>query len=89
MKYGEIKQFSIENGPGVRVSLFVSGCSHHCPGCFSAVTWDFEYGTPFTEETQERILAMLQPTYMAGLTLLAAIRESRQISRHCCRWCGG
>ncbi len=70
MKYGEIKQFSIENGPGVRVSLFVSGCSHHCPGCFSAVTWDFEYGTPFTEETQERILAMLQPTYMAGLTLL-------------------
>ena len=70
MKYGEIKQFSIENGPGVRVSLFASGCSHHCPGCFSAVTWDFEYGTPFTEETQERILAMLQPTYMAGLTLL-------------------
>ena len=70
MNYGEIKQFSIENGPGVRVSLFVSGCSHHCPGCFSPMTWDFAYGRPFTRETQALILTMLRPSYMAGLTLL-------------------
>ena len=70
MHYGAIKQFSIENGPGVRVSLFVSGCSHRCRGCFSEKTWDFEYGSPFTAETEDRILKMLEPDYIAGLTLL-------------------
>lgn len=70
MHYGAIKQFSIENGPGVRVSLFVSGCSHRCRGCFSEKTWDFEYGSPFTAETEDRILQMLAPDYIAGLTLL-------------------
>lgn len=70
MYYGAIKPFSIENGPGVRVSLFVSGCSHHCEGCFSESTWDFEYGKPFTEETEDGILKALAPGYIAGLTLL-------------------
>lgn len=70
MYYGNIKPFSIENGPGVRVSLFVSGCTHHCRGCFSAETWDFRYGSPFTEETENSILHMLEPAYISGLTLL-------------------
>lgn len=70
MYYGAIKPFSIENGPGVRVSLFVSGCSHHCEGCFSESTWDFGYGWPFTEETEDTILKALAPEYIAGLTLL-------------------
>lgn len=70
MHFGNIKPFSIENGPGVRVSLFVSGCTHHCPGCFSADTWDFQYGAPFTEETEGKILEMLQPEYITGLTIL-------------------
>ena len=70
MYYGAIKPFSIENGPGVRVSLFVSGCSHHCEGCFSESTWDFGYGQSFTEETEDTILKALAPEYIAGLTLL-------------------
>ncbi len=70
MYYGRIKPFTIENGPGVRVSLFVSGCTHRCKGCFSQETWDFSYGEPFTEKTQERLLELLSPPYIAGLTLL-------------------
>ena len=59
MYYGALKKKDIANGPGVRVSLFVSGCTHHCPGCFNTETWDFEYGTPFSEETIEEILQAL------------------------------
>lgn len=70
MNYAEIKNCDIANGPGVRVSLFVSGCTHHCPGCFNQVAWDFDYGKPFTKETMDSILAMLQPGYIKGLTLL-------------------
>lgn len=70
MNYAEIKNCDIANGPGVRVSLFVSGCTHHCPGCFNEVAWDFGYGRPFTEETEEEILTMLSPAYIKGLTLL-------------------
>lgn len=70
MNYAVIKNCDIANGPGVRVSLFVSGCTHHCPGCFNEVAWDFSYGQPFTEETVEEILAMLRPDYIRGLTLL-------------------
>ena len=70
MNYAEIKNCDIANGPGVRVSLFVSGCTHHCPGCFNQVAWDFDYGKPFTQETMDSILAMLQPGYIKGLTLL-------------------
>ena len=64
MNYATIKNCDIANGPGVRVSLFVSGCTHHCPGCFNEVAWDFGYGEPFT------ILDMLRPDYIRGLTLL-------------------
>ncbi len=70
MNYAEIKNCDIANGPGVRVSLFVSGCTHHCPGCFNEVAWDFGYGKPFTRETEDEILDMLRPDYVRGLTLL-------------------
>lgn len=70
MNYAAIKNNDIANGPGVRVSLFVSGCTHRCPGCFNAEAWDFEYGQPFSEETIETILTMLKPAHVKGLTLL-------------------
>ncbi len=70
MNYAEIKNCDIANGPGVRVTLFVSGCTHHCKGCFNEIAWDFAYGKPFTEETEAQILEMLAPDYIAGLTLL-------------------
>ena len=70
MHYGEIKNCDIANGIGVRVSLFVSGCTNHCEGCFQLETWDFNYGNDFTEETENRILEMLAPDYICGLTVL-------------------
>lgn len=70
MNYGEIKKTDIANGAGVRVSLFVSGCRHHCPDCFNACTWDFGYGTPFTSETEDMIMKYLSPDYISGLTLI-------------------
>lgn len=70
MNYAEIKNCDIANGLGVRVSLFVSGCTHHCKGCFNEVAWDFDYGTPFTQETIDKILDMMRPSYIRGLTLL-------------------
>lgn len=70
MYYSVIKKCDIADGPGVRVTLFVSGCTHHCEGCFNQETWDFQYGEPFTEETAEEILDALSPDYIAGLTLL-------------------
>ena len=70
MNYATIKNCDIANGPGVRVSLFVSGCTHHCKGCFNAVAWDFSYGEKFTQETADAILEMLKPDYIKGLTLL-------------------
>lgn len=70
MYYADIKQFDVANGPGVRVSLFVSGCTHHCKNCFNQVTWDFHYGTEFTQDTIEKIIEYLKPAYVAGLTLL-------------------
>ena len=70
MNYATIKNCDIANGPGVRVSLFVSGCTHRCPGCFNEVAWDFDYGQPFTEEVMDAILDMLRPSYIRGLTLL-------------------
>ena len=70
MNYGEIKNCDIANGEGVRVTLFVSGCTNRCPGCFQPQTWDFSYGRPFTAETEETILDMLAPNYINGLTLL-------------------
>ena len=70
VNYATIKNCDIANGPGVRVSLFVSGCTHRCPGCFNEVAWDFSYGEPFTQSTIESILDMLKPDYIQGLTLL-------------------
>ena len=70
MHYATIKQFDVANGPGIRVSLFVSGCNHKCKGCFNQEAWDFEYGSPFTQETIETILTYLEPDYIAGFTLL-------------------
>ena len=70
MNYATIKNCDIANGPGVRVSLFVSGCRHRCKGCFNEVAWDFSYGEPFTEQTTDTILQMLAPAHIKGLTLL-------------------
>ena len=70
MNYADIKQFDAANGPGVRVSVFVSGCTHQCPGCFNEEAWDFNYGKPFTEETIEEVLGYLSASYYQGLTLL-------------------
>ena len=61
MNYADIKQYDVANGPGVRVSLFVSGCTHHCKECFNPETWDFQYGKPFTEETAACILEHMKP----------------------------
>ncbi len=70
MNYADIKQYDVANGPGVRVSLFVSGCTHHCKECFNPETWDFAYGKPFTKETIQKILEYMEPDYIKGLTLL-------------------
>lgn len=70
MFYSDIKTCDIANGPGVRVTIFVSGCTHHCKGCFNEVTWNFQYGREFTEDTIEEILQALAPDYITGLTLL-------------------
>ena len=70
MNYGNIKECDIADGPGVRVSLFVSGCRHHCTGCFNKETWDFGYGKPYTKETEDEIIRLLAPSYIQGLTLL-------------------
>lgn len=70
MYYGEIKKFDIADGPGVRVSLFVSGCTHHCKGCFNPETWDFTYGSEYTEAAEREIINALEPDYIDGLTLL-------------------
>lgn len=70
MYYGNIKNCDIADGLGVRVTLFVSGCTHHCRDCFQPETWDFEYGRPYTQETEDGLLKMLAPDYIDGLTLL-------------------
>ena len=70
MKYGNIKYYDISNGLGVRTSLFVSGCTHRCRGCFNEMAWDFNYGEEFTDHTIETILKSMEPNYISGLTLL-------------------
>ena len=70
MNYADIRPIDVANGPGVRVSLFVSGCPHRCPGCFNPETWDFQYGQGFGEEQVRSILDLLRPGYIRGLTLL-------------------
>ena len=70
MHYATIKPRDIANGPGVRVSLFVSGCTHRCPGCFNAEAWDFDYGKPFDKAVVDELLTLLEPDYVKGLSLL-------------------
>ena len=70
MNYADIKQYDVANGPGVRVSVFVSGCTHYCKGCFNEEAWDFNFGKAFTEETIEEIIKYLEPSYVKGLTVL-------------------
>ena len=70
MNYGAIKKVDVANGPGVRVSLFVSGCRNHCKGCFNPETWDFSYGQPFTKETEDEIIEALRPSWIQGLSIL-------------------
>lgn len=101
MNYATIKKTDVANGPGVRVSLFVSGCTHHCRNCFNAEAWDFDYGSPFDESVQEIILEYLKPDYIVGLTLLGGepmepvnqaallpfIRRVRSLYPHKSVWC--
>ena len=70
MNYSGLKKTDIANGPGVRVSLFVSGCRNHCSGCFNPETWDFNYGDPYTEKTEEEIIRALSPPWIQGFSLL-------------------
>lgn len=70
MNYATIKWYDISNGPGVRVSLYVSGCRNKCKGCFNPETWDFNYGKPFTKEVEDSIIEGLKPDYIKGFTLL-------------------
>ena len=70
MNYATIKYYDIANGPGVRTSVFVSGCRHHCPGCFNEVAWDFGYGQPFDKPVRNKVFASCKPDYITGLSLL-------------------
>lgn len=70
MYYAEIKYFDVANGPGIRVSLFVSGCPHACPGCFNEIAWNYEYGEEYTEEVEEKILKAVSRAEIQGLSLL-------------------
>jgi len=70
MKYANIKKHDIANGPGIRVSLYVSGCNHHCKGCFNKEAWDFNYGNNFTTKTINEILDALKPNYIQGISIL-------------------
>ena len=101
MHYGELKKCDIANGIGVRVTLFVSGCTNHCPDCFQPQTWDFDYGKPFTDETKAAIFAELDKPFINGLTvlggepfeprnqreLLPLLREIREKYPHKTIWC--
>ena len=70
MNYGQVFYADTANGIGARISLFVSGCTHHCPGCFNEETWDFNFGDPFTKEVEDDIIEHLRPSYIDGLSLL-------------------
>lgn len=101
MNYGEIKNYDIANGEGVRVTLFVSGCTHHCKGCFQPQTWDFSYGKVFAAATEQQLLEDLAPDYIDGLTLLGGepmepdnqrallpfLRKVRSLYPHKNIWC--
>ena len=83
LNYCNIKKTDIANGIGIRVSLFVSGCTRHCKNCFNSETWDFNYGNPFTKETEDEIIESLSKSYINGLTVLGGepfeVRNQREI----------
>lgn len=88
MNYATIKKFDIANGPGVRVSVFVSGCRHHCPNCFNREAWDFSYGCEFTDEVLQDVIKAASPEHIAGLSLLGGEpfeKENRQGLIKLCR----
>lgn len=101
MNYADIKQYDIANGPGIRISIFVSGCKHACPGCFNQEAWDFSYGNLFTEKTIEQIIKYMEASYISGLTvlggepfelenqrgLLPLLRRVRQVYKEKNIWC--
>lgn len=70
MYYADIKKVDVANGPGVRVSLFVSGCTHKCKGCFNEEAWDFKYGHEYTQKEEDKIIELLKPDYIEGITIL-------------------
>jgi anaerobic ribonucleoside-triphosphate reductase activating protein len=70
MYYADIKKYDVANGPGVRISLFVSGCTHHCEGCFNEAAWDFKYGNPYTEKQTEEIIDFMKNDFISGITVL-------------------
>lgn len=78
MKYAKIKKCDVANGPGVRVSLFVSGCNHHCKNCFNREAWDFNYGNDFTDKEEKQIIEDLKPDHITGLSLLGGEPFERQ-----------
>ncbi len=78
MNYGKIIYCDVANGEGCRTSLFVSGCTHHCPGCFNPETWAFDFGEPFDETVEKKIVDSLEPSHIAGLTILGG--EPMEIS---------
>ena len=84
MNYCEIKYFDIANGPGVRTSLFVSGCTHHCKGCFNEMAWDFNSGKEYTTDVEGEIISSLSPSFIAGLTILGGepmeVRNQRGVA---------
>lgn len=82
MNYGQIIKNDVANGIGCRTSLFVSGCTHHCKGCFNEMTWDFNYGLKFTREVEDDIIESLKPSYIAGITVLGG--EPMEISNQEC-----
>ena len=79
MNYAQIFDCDIANGPGMRVSLFVSGCTHHCEGCFNAQTWDFAYGKKYTSEITQALIQMMDRPYIKGITILGG--EPRKSER--------
>ena len=70
MYFADIKTVDVANGPGVRISLFVSGCTHKCKGCFNEDAWDFKYGKEFTKNEEDYIIELLKPDYIEGITIL-------------------
>ena len=89
MHFAEIKSCDIANGPGVRVSLFVSGCTHRCKGCFNAIAWDFAYGEEFTEQTVEHLMQLLRPAHIKGITILGGEPFEPQNQEPVLRFCSG